>query len=268
MTRLTGAFSFAEALSLRGEHEPADPKTDYGKRWGTRAAWPAVDRRKLGKSMTTRYSGLVTLCVALSFHISYAAEGRGTVAVPQGNVVYTAPGGATQVLTETGADDHPVLSPDGRLIAFTRLTREGNNQDGDPPVRDLWVIRVDGLKATKLVTGKPEGNEDPQQVLAGIDHPAFSPEGSTVYFMTAAWVTSSAIHAVPSAGGPQRYVTSGNSLSVVRRGKYAGALMVVQHRYMDGHGSWNPQVLVSPAGKKIKVVGEGPRALQSVESER
>lgn len=218
--------------------------------------------------MKTRYSGVViTLWVALGFHISYAADGRGTAVVQQGNVVYIAPGGATQVLTETGADDNPVLSPDGTLIAFTRLTREGHDQDGDPPVRDLWVVGVDGLKATRLVTGEPEGNEDPEQVLAGIDHPVFSPEGSTVYFMTTAWKTSSAIHAVPSAGGPQRYVTSGNSLSVVRRGKYAGALMVAQHRYMDGHGSWNPQVLVSPAGKKIKVVGEGPRALQNVEAE-
>jgi hypothetical protein len=37
---------------------------------------------------------------------------------------------------------------------------------------------------------------------------------------------------------------------------------------MDGRGSWNPTVLVSAAGKKIKVVGEGARALQSVEVER
>jgi Tol biopolymer transport system component len=189
-------------------------------------------------------------------------------AIQRGNVVYTAPGGATRVLTETGADGTPVLSPDGRLIAFTRLAREGNGRDGDPPVRDLWVIGVDGQKAKKLVTGRPQGNEGPEQVLAGIDNPVFSPDGSTVYFMTAAWTTSSAIHSVRSTGGAQRYLTSGNSLAVIRRGKHAGALMVTQHRYMDGHGSWNPQVLVSPSGKKIKVVGEGPSALQSVEAEQ
>lgn len=217
--------------------------------------------------MKTKLSGFVALCAALIFQVSYATGGHGTVAVQQGNVVYTAPSGATQVLTETGADDNPMLSPDGKLIAFTRLTREANEQDGDPPVRDLWVIGVDGQKAKKLVTGKPEGNEDPEHVLAGISEPVFSPDGTTVYFMTAAWATSSAIHGVPSTGGPQRYVTSGNSLTVVRRGKFAGALMVAQHRYMDGHGSWDPQVLVSPAGKKIKVIGEGPSALQSVESE-
>lgn len=225
------------------------------------------DSQENGKSMKTKLSAFVALCVALSFHVSYATDGRGTIAVQQGNVVYTAPGGATLVLTETGADDSPALSPDGRLVAFTRLTREANEPDGEPPVRDLWVIGVDGRNATKLVMGKPEGNEDPKHVLAGISHPVFSPDGATVYFMTAAWATSSAIHAVPSTGGAQRYVTSGNSISVVRHGKYRGALMVAQHRYMVGHGSWDPQVLVSPAGKKIKVVGEGTGALQSVEAE-
>ncbi|MFM0441079.1 hypothetical protein PQQ84_31845 [Paraburkholderia strydomiana] len=121
------------------------------------------------------FGAVITLCVALSFHIAYAADGRGTAAVQQGNVVYTALGGATQVLTETGADDNPVLSPDGRLIAFTRLTREGNDQDGDPPVRDLWVVGVDGLKATKLVTGKPEGNEDPNRCLLASTVLSFRP---------------------------------------------------------------------------------------------
>jgi hypothetical protein len=81
-----------------------------------------------------------------------------------------------------------------------------------------------------------------------------------------------AIHAVPVQGGPGRFVTSGNGIAVIQRGKYAGDPVTTQHRYMSGTGSWNPYVLVSPAGKQIKMLGEfgddtggEMAALQSVE---
>ncbi|MFC0399102.1 hypothetical protein [Paraburkholderia rhizosphaerae] len=130
------------------------------------------------------------------------------------------------------------------------------------------MIHLKDHKAVRLVTGKPQGNEKPERVLADIDQPIFSPDGATVYFLTAASASSAAIHAVPAAGGPQRYVTDGNALSVVNKGKYVGSLLVAQHRVMSGHGSWDPQVLMSPAGKTIKVVGEDANALRSVEAER
>ena len=219
--------------------------------------------------MKTRLTYLVSFCcVAFACRASLAAGPLGTVSVQEGNIVYTDPTGATEVLTETGADGAPRLSPDGTLVAFTRLTRDADEANFNPAVRDLWVIRLKDHKARRLVTGAPEGKEQPEQVLAAIDHPAFSPDDDTVYFMTAAWATSSAIHAVSAAGGAQRFVTSGNSLEVVSVGRYKGALLVEQHRYMDGHGSWNPAVLVSSSGKKIKVVGEGRHALQSVEAEQ
>jgi TonB family protein len=67
------------------------------------------------------------------------------------------------------------------------------------------------------------------------------------------------------------YLNSG--IMDVQRGKYVGYLVTSQHRYMDGHASWDPYVLVSPEGKEIKVLGEfgddepsaEMAALQSVE---
>ncbi|GAB2875351.1 hypothetical protein GCM10027093_08450 [Paraburkholderia jirisanensis] len=216
--------------------------------------------------MNKKLAGIAALCLTLTFRVAHAADPHASV--QEGNIVYTAANGATEVLTETGADSAPIMSPDGKLIAFTRLTRAADEEDFEPPVSDLWVLDIASHKATRLVTGKRQGDEDSKLVLAGIDRPVFSPDGATVYFMTAAWTTSGAIHAVPSVGGRQRFVTDGNSLDVVTRGKYTGALLVRKHRYMDGHGSWDPEVLVSPAGKEIKVVGEGRNALTSVESER
>jgi WD40 repeat protein len=213
--------------------------------------------------------GIAALCyLAFTCGTSSAAAPIGTVSVQEGNIVYTAPGGATEALTGTGADDAPTLSPSGDAVAFTRLTRGVDEAHDSPAVRDLWVIHLKNHKAVRLVTGKPEGKEKPERVLADIDQPIFSPDGATLYFLTAASASTAAIHAVPTAGGPQRFVADGNALSVVSKGKYAGSLLVEQHRLMGDNGSWDPEVLVSPAGKTIKVVGEDPNALRSVEAEQ
>jgi Tol biopolymer transport system component len=172
---------------------------------------------------------IYTLLLLIVANICYTdtAESHGAVSSEKGSIVYTSPSGVTEVLTKTGVDDAPILSPDGKLIAFTRVVRQGNDQQlDDQPVRDLWVINVDSHKSTRLVAGKPEATERPEQTLADIDQPVFSPDGTTIYFMTAAWVTSAAIHAVPAAGGKQRFITNGNSLAIIRRGKYKGALLV------------------------------------------
>jgi Tol biopolymer transport system component len=221
--------------------------------------WGDILKKKTASAILIVMTSLLAGCPTTGTH--------GIISVQQGNIVYSDPKGTTEVLTETGADDEPVLSPDGTLVAFTRLIRDADDAHFDPAIRDLWVIQVMDHKVLRLVRGRPEGNEQPEQVLADICHPVFSPDGDTLYFMTAAWATSSAIHAVSVAGGTQRFVAGGNSLAVVSHGKYKNALLANQHRYMDGGGSWNPAVLVSPSGTIIKVVGEGQDALQNVEAE-
>ena len=206
--------------------------------------------------------------LALLPGVSLAASTSGSVSVQQGNIVYVAPGGATEVLTESGVDDAPVLSPDGALVAFTRLTRDVDEAHDSPAVRDLWVIRLNDHRATRVVIGKPEGNEKPEQVLADADSPRFSPDSSIVYFLTAASTASAAVHSVRAIGGGQRFVTLGNAFAVVQQGKYKGALLVEQHRDMNDQMPWDPEVLVSSTGTKIKVVGEDANALQKIEAER
>jgi Tol biopolymer transport system component len=210
----------------------------------------------------------VCCCFAFVSGLSWAAAPIGSVAVQEGNIVYTAPGGATEALTETGADDAPAISPAGDTVAFTRQTRGVDEAHDSPAVRDLWVIHLKDHKAVRLVTGKREGKEKPEQVLADIDHPIFSPDGATIYFLTAASDSTAAVHAVSTSGGAQRFVADANSLSVVSRGKYLGSLLVEQHRPMTNNEAWDPEVLISPGGKTIKVVGEDPNALRSVESEK
>jgi len=217
---------------------------------------------------------LKALVVGALLAIAAAGTHAQSVVVQYGNLVYQNASGATETLTETGADGNPVISPDGSLIVFTRIRpgeQENSADAGSGPLRDVYVMRLSDHAVTKIVSAAHAPK--PEDDLSGINSLAFSPDGSMVYFNTAAWVTSKAIHAVPVQGGHERYVTNGNGFAVVKHGKYAGYLVTRQHRYMEGHGSWNPYVLVRPEGKEIKVLGEfgddEPRAemaaLQSVE---
>ncbi|CAB3801853.1 hypothetical protein LMG28614_05509 [Paraburkholderia ultramafica] len=212
--------------------------------------------------------------VAAALALTAVAARAQSVVVQHGNLVYRNASGATELLTETGADGSPAISPDGNLIAFMRQ-RPGEQVDSNDPnsgsLSDVYVISISDHSLRKIVTAAHSAK--PENELSGINSLKFSPDGSTLYFNTAAWVTSGAIHAVPVQGGRERFITNGNGFAVVQRGKYAGYLVTSQHRYMEGHGSWDPYVLVSPEGKEIKVLGEfgddEPRAemaaLQSVE---
>lgn len=200
---------------------------------------------------------LKAIFVGASLAIAAAGAHAQSVVVQHGNLVYQNATGATEVLTETGADGSPAISPDGKLIAFTRQ-RPGEQADSNDPnsgtLSDVYLIRTSDHALRKIVIAVHSAQSENE--LSGINSLKFSPDSSTLYFNTAASVTSRAIHAVPVQGGRVRFITNGNGFAVVQRGKYAGYLVTSQHRYMEGHGSWNPYVLVSPEGKEIKVLGE------------
>jgi Tol biopolymer transport system component len=66
-------------------------------------------------------------------------------------------------LTDTGADNDPVWSPDGSLIAFSRVVGPGN--------REIHVVAPDGSGVRSLATGGP------------VDQgPGWSPDGARVSF--------------------------------------------------------------------------------------
>jgi hypothetical protein len=90
----------------------------------------------------------------------------------------------------------------------------------------------------------------------------FSPNGRWVYFLSPAWATSTAVHAVDVASGQERFVAPGNSLNVLYRGKYAGHLLVSQHRYFLGSGSYDWFWLIAPDGKEVGPVGETDAAVE------
>lgn len=180
-----------------------------------------------------------------------------------GNLVYRASADAApRQLTTTGLDSDPALSPDGRTIAFIRRMPGQSvlGPSGYVEASALWIMRVDGGGARMLVRARSTHN--PEWMLSGLRQPRVSPDGRLIYFLSSAWTTSGAVHAVDVASGEERFVAPANSLEVVPSGTYAGHLIVSQHRYFLAGGSYDWLWLLTPEGEVVGPVGEDEAALE------
>ncbi len=74
--------------------------------------------------------------------------------------------------------------------------------------------------------------------------------------MVCRWVTSDFIVRVDVASGERRAVGAGNSLSIIRDGRYAGDLLIERHKYREGGqgGSYDPTYVVTPEGEELLMV--------------
>lgn len=186
------------------------------------------------------------------------------ITVENGLVMYRAsPSAAPRRLATYGHVREARLSPDGRMVAFIRGTPGDSVETalGREEATSLWIVRVDRGPPRMLVRGR--GSDAPERALASFQSPWFSPDGGRIYFLSSAWVTSSAVHVVDVATGREHYLVPGNSLEVVPRGEYAGHLMVEQHRYRSGAGSYDSVWLFSPTGQEIRPIGETEQSIQA-----
>jgi dipeptidyl aminopeptidase/acylaminoacyl peptidase len=175
----------------------------------------------------------------------YAAQ----VSEKQGNIFYD-----NQQLTSLGKDSQPALSPDGQTIAFVRTV--------DNQATELWLMDASGNNAHAIVLNHED--EDIKKSLSELNNPLFALDSKAVYFQSAAWAVSGAIHLIDLSTNKEHFVTDGNSLELVPSGKYKGYLIVTKHKYykkMDG--SYEDFCLVSPKGKEIKSLGEDPKKLEA-----
>ena len=203
---------------------------------------------------------LLIVLAALLLPRSLAAQ---SVMAEAGNLFYRASSqAAPRQLTFTGLDGDPALSPDGRMVAFVRGTPGDSVRTalGRDEATSLWIVGVDGSSARMLVRGRSA--DRPEQMLARLQAPQFAPDGRRIYVLSSAWATSGALHSVEVASGGQRFVAPGNSLEVVPSGKYAGHLIVSQHRYFLAGGSYDWMWLITPDGAEVGPVGEGMAAVE------
>lgn len=149
-----------------------------------------------------------------------------------------------------------MLSPDGRWVVFVRAVpgKKINTGAGDADAEELWQISAGGKELTQLVA--PKEAEDVQNIVANFQDVQFSCDGRLVFFVTEAYATSGAVHVVDTTNGKEHFVVPGSTVEVVRYGEYRDCLLVQQHRYFVGGGSYDWVWLLRPDGKEVGPVGD------------
>lgn len=161
-------------------------------------------------------------------------------------------------LTQDAKTTDQVLSPNGRWLVYIKKSNFIVRSNCFYPISkgehcdEIWIVDLKKINKQLLVANHFSCG-DVTKVILDPHHLEFSPDSKTLYFETSAWVVSGAIHAVDINGKNLRFVTAGGDFHVVQNGPYKGNLIVNQHRYHDGGGSYNWDWLFTPTGKQIKL---------------
>lgn len=136
-----------------------------------------------------------------------------------------------------------VTAPGGRISYHIETDRAN-------PANSRIVARLRDSSDTKvLLQSKPDA--DPKHDLVGFSNLKLSPDGKSLYFHTAAWATSPAIHVLNLDSGNETFVVDGHIKCIVAGGEYQGNLLVEQHRYFVGGGSYDVINLIRPDGSLV-----------------
>ncbi len=198
---------------------------------------------------------MMRLLLVLCFSAVTSAFSQ-SVSVKDGNIQFTDKAGQTTAVTSGGKDSGPLLAPDGKWVAFVRKVEGKKIATGADEVdpTELWQVRTDGKEPSLLA--KCRAAEKPESVIAGFENLQFSTNGKLLYFVTSAWATSGAVHVVDTTNRKERYLFPGSDLKVVTSGEYKDCLLVQQHKYFVGGGSYDWFWLLRPDGKEVGPVGE------------
>lgn len=186
-----------------------------------------------------------------------------SVHTSDGDLFIVAEDGGFRQLTTTHDVRDPVLSGDGKAVAFVRDPAVATlGGDGEvPDASEVWIMDAIGGEPRLLVANQP--SETPEANLTAFNGLAFTSDGKALYFLAAAWVTSDALHRVDLADGKRHYLTGANSVEVLASGKYAVHLVITKHQYYPGGGSHEPYWLVTPEGKGVKELGDSEAEVEA-----
>jgi hypothetical protein len=187
-----------------------------------------------------------------------------SVAVENGNVVLIT-GSSRKILTSRGRDSEAAISPDGQWVVYTRAAKPASREDEDEAgdcsalsaPDELRRIRVDGNGDELVLRGR--AGAKPEEALCGFRAKQFSSDGAVLFFLSPAWTTSSALHAVMLSSGATRFVIPANDFLILSwcGSDLKDAIVAQQHRYFRFGGSYDWYWLFDPSGgNELGPVGE------------
>jgi len=183
-----------------------------------------------------------------------------SVSVKRGNIFFERKDGRSIQLTSSGLDSYPHLSADGQLVVFVRRTPSFKIDTGMGDVDDneLWIADpAGGQPPRRVLVGHPGTfRDDENLVLAGFVEPQFSPDKSRIYFVGAAWATSSAMWMLDLNSGHARYLCAGLGLEVLQSGKYAGFLIALKEIPLMLSARTFRYWVLDPDGRDVSEIGE------------
>ena len=138
-------------------------------------------------------------------------------------------------------DASSALSHSGKMRA------ESLNEDSGG-----WVVvtRISDGSVVRKAKAPPSQLEDIGDSTP-VHQPRFSLDDRKVYFIQSWATTSGYVDELDIATGNIRKVIAGNKVMVVPYGEYAGKLIVYQHKYFAGPGSYDWYWLVDPNAGKV-----------------
>ena len=141
-------------------------------------------------------------------------------------------------------------SPDGKWIVFVKTVPgpkiyTASGESVEPT--ELWQKDAQGKNLTLLV--KCRNSNEPTEVIAGFFNLQFSTDGKLVYFTTAAWTTSPAIHVVDTTTCHEHFVIDGWLDRVASTDD--GDRLIVSRRAYDDIGVFHDIFMVTPEGKLV-----------------
>jgi hypothetical protein len=162
--------------------------------------------------------------------------------------------GATPALAQAA---HTSVTAPGGTVSYYIKTIPGKDAAGSS---NMEIVKaVYGQTQTKVLvrSNPPDWKskfDDLRDLLTGFDNLYLSPDAKTLYFDTATYATSGAVHALNLETGDVSFITGGDITCVVLAGEYQGDLILAQHRYFVEGGSYDPFYLYTPVGKSVGVV--------------
>lgn len=145
-----------------------------------------------------------------------------------------------------------VSAPGGKLVYYILSDKNKKGTENYEGGEQISSRNLTTGEEAVLLHAKPNAN--PKDTLYGFSNLKLSQDSKTLYFETAAWATSSAIHSLDIATKKTSYITSGALVCIVSGGEYQGGLIIQQHRYFVQGGSYDSLYLFDPKGKEIGLV--------------